>query len=202
MIGLLPSTYRSGSRWLYLSFRDAYKDILKMYHEAPFDVFHTKPGLNTGWPIARDLEAYQIAFPEIPIIQVVRNPIDVARSAHRNGLDDAEVALDLWFGTHYKLAKRAFPLVKIEDVWSKPAILHDMAGHIGLPYRDELTDWANTPSGGATAAVTVPGFKIPPDTQDLAQEFGYDLPDEVGPKTYEHIFAGKPRKQIAHVVGV
>ena len=73
MIGCIASAYREGSRWLYRSFCDAYSDVVKVHHEAPFDVAHAYPGLNIGWVIARDLEMYDVVWPDMPLVHVVRN---------------------------------------------------------------------------------------------------------------------------------
>ena len=189
-VGLIGTTWRSGSRWLFFSFRDAYKDILAVHSEAPIDAEWCDPGLNIGWPIFRDLEEYDKTWGPLPLVHVTREPVAVVISALRYGLAESPLAaLARWYMTHETLfaARPPYMRLQIEDLWRYPKLLYTISNFFGLPQREDLLWYSKKPIGPSTVEITVPAFEVPQKVQDLAVLLGYeDVPSYVPERKQGH----------------
>jgi hypothetical protein len=176
-LGFLPSLYRSGSQWLYYSFKDAYPE-LRVHHEADMEIMLGWPGLAVGFKVAQWADVIREYYgPETPIILLVRHPLDVARSAHRSGIRRGDIAIQHWTELNqHVLDQDPLAVYKIEDIWADPNNLHDIARMLGLPFRKELTRWANHRIGQSKHNVPgAGGWKLTPKARELARLFQYDV---------------------------
>lgn len=187
-IGVIATTWRGGSTWLYYRFKSTYPEV-EVHHEAPFDVMIARPGLNVGWPIARDLPLYHSHWGDIRTVHIVRDPVATAVSAFRQGLvETTEDALDSWVAIHERILHEHGTLylrLKAEDVWADHDLLYRIAGFFELEQRVGLAG-ADDRTATATAALTIPAFTVPSRVQVLGEYFGYDVPDEVPEMTFDH----------------
>lgn len=187
-VGLIATTWRGGSKWLYYRFRDTYPEI-QVHHEAPEDVMYVKPGLNIGWPIARDLPLYREDFGDLPLVHIVRDPISMAVSGLRQGfVETIQDALDSWVAIHERILNECGPYyhrLKAEDLWNEPTRLYSIAQFLGLPQRESLAQ-ADNRTGASEAEITIPAFQVSSKVQVLGEYFGYEVPDEVDEMVFEH----------------
>ena len=188
LVGLIATTWRGGSTWLYYRFRDTYPEI-QVHHEAPMEVMIARPGLNIGWPIARDLPAYRQEFGDIPLVHIVRDPIAMAVSGLRQGLvETIEAALDSWFMIHERILMEHgvyYLRLKAEDLWADPTRLYRIAQFFELSLHKGLSD-SDGRTDASAQAVTIPAFVVPSRVQVLGEYFGYEVPDKVDEMVFEH----------------
>lgn len=173
MNALLATTYRSGSQWLYYSFKDAYREDIHVFHEPPIELMTDFDGIYVGFTVAKWAEAYKEWRPRTPLVHVVRHPVAVAQSAHFVKFKRWDIALQHWVELH-RSVQRAKPnlTLKIEDIWAEPELLHSIAGTFGLPMREKLTFYEGKPIGESNPEHL--DIKLTPEAAELAQELGYE----------------------------
>ena len=198
MVGLIATTWRGGSAWLYRRFRDTYPET-QVHHEAPAGVMYVKPGINVGWPIARDLPLYRKDFGDIPLVHFVRDPVAVAISGLRQGfVETVEDGLECWVAIHERILNECGPSylrLKAEDVWADTTKLYEIAHFLGLPQREKLAG-QDKRTGASIKEMTVPAFEIPSRVQVLAEYFGYEVPDEMPEMTFKHGVVARDKLQV------
>ncbi len=186
-VGLIATTWRGGSTWLYHRFRDTYPET-QVHHEAPADVMYVRPGLNIGWPIARDLPLYRADFGSLPLVHIIRDPIAMAVSGLRQGFTETiGDALSCWVAIHERVLDECgsyYRRFRAEDLWDDPTKLYTIAGFLGLPQREELAK-ADSRIGASEVEMTIPAFEVPSRVQVLGEYFGYEVPDKVDEMVFE-----------------
>jgi hypothetical protein len=173
-VGFLPSVFRSGSQWLYYSFKDAYPEI-RVHHEAHIEIMLGWPGLALGFKAAEWADVLKQSYgAEAPMILVVRDPVEVAISAHQQGIKRVDIALQQWVNLNQNvLEQNPLAVYRIEDIWADPNNLHDIARMLGLPFRADLLAYAGKKIGARGPAEETPVVELTPEATAMARLFKY-----------------------------
>lgn len=182
-VGLIATTKRSGSRWIYRAFKDVYGDLIDPAHE-PHDLreFDTaKPRVGIGWTIGSLLAQLNELYGPLSVVHLTRNPKDAVLSHLRQyGTGKLDEAFIHWYEIHTDLLRHEEawhgPWVRcqIEKLWADPYGLPFLAGFLRLPKREALLEkYHQVQIGKSTAAVTTPAFTLPHEIHELAKVFGY-----------------------------